>query len=307
MPHFIFLLSTFTLVTLGAWTAISLLLFIQSRKQLLAWESAVGCSLIIITTGILLKYYSINCDINLFIPASILSSIGSITTLFTLTVFTHILAGIPFSPPRRLLIVGISFTLLLLLLLMPQYSPDDFSGPFSHLLPENSYKAFITIYGIIFYGLLGFTFFTGLFAGRSIGDRILKKVRTVTFSTCFIFLAPLIFFYLTGSPHAIAICIAMLFTSIAVENLIFAVMYSSQPSYFTNGAITSHFITRFTISDREKEIIELLLEGKSNKEIANDLFISPRTVENHLSSIYQKTALNSRVQLVNLIRANAAN
>jgi len=42
-------------------------------------------------------------------------------------------------------------------------------------------------------------------------------------------------------------------------------------------------------SGREKEIIELLFKGYSNKQIGKALFISARTVKNHIYSIYRKT------------------
>jgi DNA-binding CsgD family transcriptional regulator len=62
------------------------------------------------------------------------------------------------------------------------------------------------------------------------------------------------------------------------------------------------FLTEFKITDREKEIITLLIEGLSNKEISKKLFISIKTVKNHITNIYIKTSVNNRVQLTNLIR-----
>jgi len=53
------------------------------------------------------------------------------------------------------------------------------------------------------------------------------------------------------------------------------------------------------ISDREKEIIRLLARGLDNREIGKTLFISPKTVKNHLTSIYAKTGARNRVQLAN--------
>lgn len=52
------------------------------------------------------------------------------------------------------------------------------------------------------------------------------------------------------------------------------------------------------ISKREKEIAELILQGKSNKEIEQELYISPHTVKNHIYSLYQKAGVNSRGQLI---------
>jgi DNA-binding CsgD family transcriptional regulator len=52
------------------------------------------------------------------------------------------------------------------------------------------------------------------------------------------------------------------------------------------------------LSAREREVIQLLLEGKSNKLIALDMKISDRTVEFHLKNIYSKFQVNSRMELV---------
>lgn len=52
------------------------------------------------------------------------------------------------------------------------------------------------------------------------------------------------------------------------------------------------------LSDRETEIMTLVAEGLSNKEIANKLFISPRTIDTHKANILSKLNLSSTVDLV---------
>lgn len=52
------------------------------------------------------------------------------------------------------------------------------------------------------------------------------------------------------------------------------------------------------LSNREREVVQLLLEGKSNKLIASSLSISDRTVEFHLKNIYDKFQVSSRMELV---------
>jgi DNA-binding CsgD family transcriptional regulator len=52
------------------------------------------------------------------------------------------------------------------------------------------------------------------------------------------------------------------------------------------------------LSNRELEVVQLLLEGKSNKLIASALNVSDRTVEFHLKNIYEKFQVRSRVELV---------
>ncbi len=52
------------------------------------------------------------------------------------------------------------------------------------------------------------------------------------------------------------------------------------------------------LSNREKEVTELLLQGKSNKQIALALGISASTVEYHLKNVYKKFQVNSRTEAV---------
>lgn len=60
----------------------------------------------------------------------------------------------------------------------------------------------------------------------------------------------------------------------------------------------SHFdYSVYQISEKEFEIIELIAQGYSNKEIASELFLSEGTVRNYLSTILEKMELRDRTQL----------
>lgn len=52
------------------------------------------------------------------------------------------------------------------------------------------------------------------------------------------------------------------------------------------------------LTDREIDVLQLLKEGLQNKEIADKLFISPKTVDHHISSIFYKLEVNSRAKAV---------
>ncbi len=56
------------------------------------------------------------------------------------------------------------------------------------------------------------------------------------------------------------------------------------------------------LTEREREIVGLMLAGKNNVEIHKALFISPGTVRNHVSNIYRKLGLKSRYQLLAMAR-----
>jgi DNA-binding CsgD family transcriptional regulator len=56
------------------------------------------------------------------------------------------------------------------------------------------------------------------------------------------------------------------------------------------------------LSKRELEIARLVGDGMSNREIAEKLFLSKRTVDAHLEHIFGKLDISSRVQLVSWLR-----
>lgn len=56
------------------------------------------------------------------------------------------------------------------------------------------------------------------------------------------------------------------------------------------------------VTNREKEIIFLLVEGLSNKDIGVKLCISEPTVKSHIQNIYKKLGVNNRVQLLNSLK-----
>lgn len=61
------------------------------------------------------------------------------------------------------------------------------------------------------------------------------------------------------------------------------------------------FYTAYNITNREQEVISLLLKGYSYKKIGEELFISLSTVKTHIRNIYQKTEVNNKIELLNLL------
>lgn len=53
-----------------------------------------------------------------------------------------------------------------------------------------------------------------------------------------------------------------------------------------------------SLSSRELEIVDLVARGMTNQEISQQLEISKRTVDNHISNILTKTKTDNRVELV---------
>jgi len=60
------------------------------------------------------------------------------------------------------------------------------------------------------------------------------------------------------------------------------------------------------ISKRELEVLRLVIQGKSNRDIEKALFISVPTVKRHLANIFEKFGVHSRLQLINFLRVKSA-
>jgi DNA-binding CsgD family transcriptional regulator len=79
--------------------------------------------------------------------------------------------------------------------------------------------------------------------------------------------------------------------------------YESRP--FKQGEdskVSDEFVQLFKISPREREIIDLICSGKTNKEIGDILFISHQTVKDHVYKIFRKTGVKNRISLANLTK-----
>lgn len=55
----------------------------------------------------------------------------------------------------------------------------------------------------------------------------------------------------------------------------------------------------FGLSDREVEVLRLILEGKTYREVGEVLFISEKTVDSHMQHIYEKVGVRNKLALLN--------
>jgi DNA-binding CsgD family transcriptional regulator len=95
------------------------------------------------------------------------------------------------------------------------------------------------------------------------------------------------------------------FLILNILTIVFALRYFNRPAYMIDNNLSEYFCAKYGITRREREIVSLLLDGKTTKEIGERLFLSAKTVENHVYNIYRKVNAKNRVQLFQLIRANA--
>lgn len=78
----------------------------------------------------------------------------------------------------------------------------------------------------------------------------------------------------------------------------------SGSSFVTEGLSQKKSEGTDDLTDREKEILRRIVMGKSNKEIADELFISARTADTHRTNIKRKLKLNTLSQLIQYAKEN---
>jgi DNA-binding CsgD family transcriptional regulator len=134
-----------------------------------------------------------------------------------------------------------------------------------------------------------------------------KQKAVAIFGVLYLLIYIIIFICFFLPYTANTILISLLILSLNIVPILFLKRYL-QRSYWDILAeperrkMIDGLYAKHNISRREKEVIHLILQGKSNKEIADALFISLPTVKQHIYNIYQKIGVKSRMQLNNLIR-----
>jgi len=73
-----------------------------------------------------------------------------------------------------------------------------------------------------------------------------------------------------------------------------------------NGSQPSLIIESVRMTKREKQVIELIADGSTNKEIAQELHLSPFTVKSHVHNILEKLTLHTRIQIAKYVNTTEA-
>jgi DNA-binding CsgD family transcriptional regulator len=69
--------------------------------------------------------------------------------------------------------------------------------------------------------------------------------------------------------------------------------------------VTDEFFRDHDLSAREQELARLLIDGHTNFDIGEKLFISVNTVKSHIKSIYKKLEVKNRIQLMHMVRTGS--
>lgn len=298
LAHVLTIVSGFIAAILG------LLLYLKYRIKLIIYYTMVvfSCSFMATTTGVI-SYLSLYNDVGRYTLLRIIAfTIYEIFLVFMNYNYALFALGIinkPFTALQK--IFAISPGLLILLQMGITYHYNIVNGqPVIHPW----------VRGFYFWLIVGMFFFTLVIYSIRIAVN-LKNIANPDLSRAIKIMVLLIALYV---PVQIAVfssqdVIIRLYRNIfhfLVNNIsiILAAKYFfiKTPSIMNRIEIADHFCKKFAITPREKEVIELLLNGLSIKEISDKLNRSLKTIDTHIYNIYQKTGVHSKIELLNIIR-----
>ncbi len=224
-----------------------------------------------------------------------------IVSWFMLLKFGFNLNG--YEPGRKWVFIYFGFFFLLLISLMVLFQNSTFS------IPPTADQLIIRLFVALnlFFHLI---FFYPFFRPKAL--KILPAGKNEIFRCCLFYLAGVgiysfFLWYLVFYNYAFTlVSFLLLFTVSAFLPvcLKFGTTLRAMKSQPTGKNFQS-FCANYQISKREAEIILEICSGKTNKAIAEKLFITLQTVKDHAHHIYTKTDVKSRVQLANLVREEA--
>lgn len=224
----------------------------------------------------------------------LIANIGLIIITFTIPIGIHKVLSIKTTAIQKKLFLFISSLICLLLVVEPFFLGNK------NVI--NILCHFIEI--PLFYSLMCYSLIVGIMYRNNTNDKRIK-IALLLFTILTIpifsyeFVIELFRLYIIES-----LPIPFYFLALNFFTIFFHLKDFNEPAYYLDNQPTNYFLDTYKISKREAEIITLIIEGLSNKEIADKLFISQKTVETHLGSCYKKTATKNRIQLYNLINRN---
>ncbi len=308
MKHF-FLIFRFLIFSLGfLLLTANIILYLKTyRKLIFQFIILFGLITIKILSDIAKFYLTVNVPNYNFIFYLILGNMSNISVsflIFQIPYFINILFTIPFKLKRFNFMFGILASISLLNNILPFTHKilweDKIVVHTSKIFSLPGNLSFLLVF--LYIVLIGFRYY------KLINERGKQKfLRNVAIMIA-IFI-PGIFFEIFGTIQSNLFLMLNMAKPERMPIIFIPLLYGILSLYFTYYFFKSYFINKtsrnydvlfrkYNISIREKEVILLLLDGLSNKEISERLFIALGTVKNHIYKIFNKIGIDNRHALI---------
>ncbi len=298
MPHLTFLLFLVSAISASVSITSSVMIYLRYRKRvILHFLMFLIVVSLLLTSKLLLSYLAItnlkDHSLTLFVSL-FLEKIAYITALFAAPLFSHSLIGIDLTKLKKKILFSLAGVYTLTTICELIICKTAFA---------ETIRLFIGL-PILFGSFIYYIVLGSLYLGK-IGDKFLSIAFKVTFISALLVLPLSLIQYITKKAYIhgfVEIPISFLIVTIATTA--FSFIYLNKPAFIKSGILTDFFVKKYSLTEREVELIGLLIKGHSNAELGDKLCISPRTVESHLYKIFQKTDVKNRSMLINLVLSN---
>lgn len=231
----------------------------------------------------------------------IIESISFNVLKWTFPLIIHSLFKVPYAKKANIFffILGLSASIYFVIYYF--FIFENRTGPGRTFLHYYIQSAFI------FFAVLIYILITGLFFYKKQERPITREIRFKVLIMVFCFIPLFILDNFTGIHEKYIILTPLVIIIMNGLSLHLALKYFFFASRENRpGLIPDQtFFNSFDISQREKEICLLLLEGHSYQKIADLAFISKSTVKTHINKLYRKTGVTGKEELIDLIKSSS--
>ncbi|MCK4797738.1 MAG: helix-turn-helix transcriptional regulator, partial [Spirochaetes bacterium] len=305
MPHLIIFYNIIVLFILLVSFNIPVIIFFKTKDKFLLHYILFFLSFILHTISIMsLTYLFVNTNIlnySIFYSIFIFSEITFIFMMVSVAFFIYYLYCLPNAKVMNKVFLIIA---MIEIIIIPFYTKIIIMD--EKILIENSIISRIPT--IIFIIVIIYALIIGIFNYKKIKNKEIRNIAKANIIISGIFFPGHMYdFYqkmgnvnqplIIDRREAVFLVHPIFYCILSVVCTYFIIRY-----YFNLYKVIikevslDSFVKEHNISLREKDIITLIIKGQSNKEIADNLFISVNTVKTHIRNIYEKIGIKSRYE-----------
>jgi DNA-binding CsgD family transcriptional regulator len=292
MEHLPFFYLLFTLFTGFASVSISSYVYVKTREQLVKYYLYLYLSLtLLMISYAFLSYTRVNIpeiypQVFRFQEAFQTVLAGPLL-LVTLPMFYHSLCSVPYATVKNWIIGGLSF-----LIVAAYIATVVIANETLNRITEYTAHTIVVL-------VMGYIVFIGIYYARKLHDHERKTIAVKSVVLFGIFLPVIAYDVFTEEVHSAIRLSPLHYCLMSVMFIHHFIKYYLRHHPEAAPKISDEAIfTQYNISPREKEVVRLVLEGRSNQEIGEKLFISLSTVKTHISNIYLKLGVKNRIELL---------
>lgn len=299
---FIYFLLTFLIGIISA--TVLILIALKTRKDVLKYflffYIAFTVNIIIYTVIIYIRTNIPDINFSFYVILTFLYISVSYFLVFSVLFFVHFLINL-----HKRNIFNLIFGLLLLIIAIIDiltFNVDFENKSISSKLYLENVNTDIP--NIIIVVVIAYTFIISMIFYKKITDSQYKTIIKISLIFICFSIPSTIIDTLSPKPFNIPIYFfpIIYFLFGIIFTVYFSRYYLSKMTYSFDKDDIEHFLEKYDISEREKDVLLLIIKGLSNKVISDKLFISLNTVKAHNKSLFKKLNIKSRFELVSLMK-----